>query len=363
VNVEILCSSRELFGADRSALRLSEALISIGLSPTLVVPSHRPELGLTSEAARRAVATREERIAIASSSGIEAPLGLIPTRRTRGTADLTIFNTSAVLGSSLRADRKVVVIREWLDPRSPRHRGLAFRHRIGADAVVGVSTGVIHQWRSCVAGPPRQYVIPNWLDREILEKSSAPTAGAVPAGILCIGRFNRWKGQDALASAYEQAFASSSTRPRLRFVGSQPGTEFDARSRALAMRGNHLGWEVLPFTSDPSEYFRSSALVVVPSLQPEPFGTIILEAIAYGCRVIAFDGGGPTDMAQNFPGIVKLTPRDGPGLANALAEWWARGGPALSADETVAARKTLESHYSPEAGAASWKLALDALVF
>jgi glycosyltransferase involved in cell wall biosynthesis len=360
VNVEILCSSRELFGADRSALRLSEALISIGLSPTLLVPSHRPELGLSDAAKMRGVATREEHIAIASSSGIEAPLGLLSTRRSSD-ADLTIFNTSAVLGSSHRCNRKIVVIREWLDPRSPRHRLLAVRHRIGADAVVGVSTGVMRQWRSCIAGPARQYVVPNWLDRVALQESSHATAGIVRTGILCIGRFNRWKGQDALASAYEQAFSSVSQRPRLRFVGSQPGTEFDARSDALTARGERLGWEVLPFTSDPSEYFRSSALVVVPSLQPEPFGTIILEAIAYGCRVIAFDGGGPTDMAQNFPGIVKLTPRDGPGLANALGEWWDRGGPALSPEETEKARETLESHYSPEAGAASWKLALDAL--
>ena len=47
MRVEILCSSRELFGADRSALRLAGVLADIGADPALVVPAQRPELGST----------------------------------------------------------------------------------------------------------------------------------------------------------------------------------------------------------------------------------------------------------------------------------------------------------------------------
>jgi glycosyltransferase involved in cell wall biosynthesis len=360
VNVEILCSSRELFGADRSALRLAEALGTIGLNPALVLPSNRPELGLADEAAERGISWREEQIAIASSGGIEAGLAAVPRRR-GGKADLTIFNSTAVLGCSQAAEKKVVVVREWLEPNSIRHRLLATRHRMGADAVVGVSSGVVAQWRKCVRGPARQHVVPNWLDRPVLNESADVPHGAVRSGVLCIGRFNRWKGQDALADAYEQAFFARTDRPALRFVGSQTGTEFDGRAERLAKRGRHLGWEVLPFTSDPSRHFWSAALVVVPSLQPEPFGTVILEAISHGCRVIAFDGGGPTDLAKDFPGIVQLAPRGESGLANALAAWWDEGGSGLSAEESFRARGTLESHYSPEAGAASWQTIIDAL--
>jgi hypothetical protein len=360
VNIEILCSSRELFGADRSALRLAEALRSIGLSPTLMLPSNRPELGLSGEADKRGIPTQEEPIAIASSRGVEAPLAMLPARRQRSRADMTIFNTTAVLGSARRAAKKVVVVREWLEPRSPRHRVLVARHRIGANAIVGVSSGVIAQWHECGGHPTRGYVVHNWLDRTVLNQT-ADAASSTRAGILCIGRFNRWKGQDALADAYEQAFCANANRPALRFVGSQSGTEFGARAVALAERGKHLGWEVLPFTFDPSDHFRSAALVVVPSLQPEPFGTVILEAVAHGCRVIAFDGGGPSDMAKDFPGVVEPVARDGSGLTRALTAWWETGGAALSAGESLQARRTLESHYSPEAGATSWRTIVDAL--
>jgi glycosyltransferase involved in cell wall biosynthesis len=361
VQVEILCSSRELFGADRSALRLADVLRSIGLSPHLVVPADRPELGLAAGARERGIPYEEERIAIASSSGVESPLALLPSRRA-ARADLTIFNSTAVLGSVRAVARKVVVVREWLDPRSLRHRLLVARHRMGADAVVGVSAGVIGQWRQCVRGPAAQYVVHNWLDTVVLGDTARAPTGYERAGILCIGRFNQWKGQDALAAAYEQAFLGRSDRPALRFVGAQPGTEFDARAEAIAKRGEDLGWEVLPFASDPSAFFASAALVVVPSLQPEPFGTVVLEAIAHGCRVIAFDGGGPTDMAEDFPGVLELVSRGGAGLAVALAAWWDGGGSALSSQEASEARRTLESRYSPEAGAASWQAVTDTLI-
>jgi glycosyltransferase involved in cell wall biosynthesis len=359
VNVEILCSSRELFGADRSALRLAEALASIGLRPHLALPAHRPELGLSGAAAKRGIPVQEERIAIASSGGIESPLAVLPTNRQA--TDLTIFNTMAVLGSTRRIAKKIVIVREWLEPSSPKHRMLAARHRLGADALVGVSADVVGQWRRCARGPATQFVVPNWLARSVLDKASDSPPGEERSGILCIGRFNRWKGQEALADAYEQAFSNRSDRPPLRFVGSQPETDFDVRAQAIAERGRRLGWEVAPFTADPSSHFWSASVVVVPSLQPEPFGTVILEAIGHGCRVIAFDGGGPSDIAKAFPGIVELVPRDRSALGSALARWWDRGGPALSAAEMSRARYTLESRYSPEAGAASWRTVLDAL--
>jgi glycosyltransferase involved in cell wall biosynthesis len=361
-HVEILCSSRELFGADRSALRLGEALREIGLSPTLVLPAERTELGLCAEAARRGIPTREDRIAIASSKGVETPTAMVASRRRRAPADLTIFNTTAVLSAPARVTRKVLVVREWLEPSSPRHRVLATRHRIRANAVVGVSAGVVHQWRKCVYGPTQQYIVHNWLDRSTLDSTAAHAASGKPTGILCIGRFNRWKGQDVLADAYIEAFSAQTDRPALTFVGAQPGTIFDMRAEAVAATGKDFGWKVLPFTSNPSPYFSSAALVVVPSLQPEPFGTVILEAIAHGCRVIAFDGGGPSDIASALPGIVELVSRERGDLASALASWWASGGSALTASEFAEVRRKLESDYSPEAGAASWRHIVQALV-
>jgi len=358
MNVDILCSSRELFGADRSALRLAEILKWLGHSPSLVLPDNRPELGLAAAATGREIPFREATIGIASSSGIDGLAATASVRRS--SADLTIFNSTAVLGAG-RVRSKIIVVREWLYPHSVRHRLVAARHRAGASAVVGVSSGVISQWRTCVRGPSKQYVVHNWLDGSALDQTMRIATGPDKDGILCIGRFNRWKGQEMLADAYERAFAARGDRPSLRFVGAQPGTAFEARAARLAKRGQRLGWEVLPFVSAPGDHFRSAALVIVPSLQPEPFGMVILEAISHGCRVVAFEGGGPSDLAESFPGAVKLVPRDTGDLARALTEWWDTGGTALSSHASVCARRTLESDYSPRAGAAAWRAILGAL--
>jgi glycosyltransferase involved in cell wall biosynthesis len=180
-------------------------------------------------------------------------------------------------------------------------------------------------------------------------------------GILCIGRFNNWKGQEALAEAYEQAFASTAEHPLLRFVGAQQGTEFEDRSNALKTRGECWGWEVLPFVSDPADYFRKAALVVVPSLKPEPFGMVMLEALAYGCRVLAFEGGGPSDVAVDFPDAVKVIKRDRLILAEELANWWRLGGVALTGGELGDTWDTLYRRYSPEIRAESWQRIVDAV--
>jgi glycosyltransferase involved in cell wall biosynthesis len=364
MDVEILCSSRELFGADRCALRLAEVLKSIGLSPWLVVPANRPELGLADEAAKRGIAYHKHNVTIASSKGIEAPFAVF-SQRDVGGADLTIFNSTAVVGSKIRVKKKVVIVREWLEPSSMRHRVLALRHRVGADAVVGISTGVISQWRSCVRGPRQQFLVHDWLERDFLDAARRSVTdsenGSKRVGILCIGRFNNWKGQEILADAYEQAFVSTDERPPLRFVGAQQGTKFADLSDALKIRGNDWGWEVLPFVPDPADYFRKSALVVVPSLKPEPFGMIMLEALAYGCRVLAFEGGGPSDLAVDFPNVVKTVKRDTQALARALAIWWKNGGLALTGIERADAWKILDLRYSPEIRAENWHAIIDAV--
>jgi glycosyltransferase involved in cell wall biosynthesis len=364
MNVEILCSSRELFGADRCALRLAEVLQSIGLNSWLVVPANRPELGLADEASKRGIAYHERNITIASSKGIEAPSAVF-SRRETGDADLTIFNSTAVIGSTIRVKKKIVIVREWLESSSARHRMLALRHRVGADAMVGISTDVISQWRSCVRGPRQQFLVNDWLERDFLDAARRSVIDnnrrLGRAGILCIGRFNSWKGQEALAEAYEQAFASTKTRPRLRFVGAQQGTDFEDRSDALKVRGKGWGWEVLPFVSDPAGYFRKAALVVVPSLKPEPFGMVMLEALAYGCRVLAFEGGGPSDVAIDFPNAVTTVKRDTRTLAAALTIWWEHGGSALTEDELSDAWRTLDLCYSPEIRAESWQAIIDAI--
>jgi glycosyltransferase involved in cell wall biosynthesis len=353
VNAEILCSSRELFGADRSALRLAGVLADIGVDATLVVPAQRPDLGLDDEARRRGIAVDVRPVALASSRGVEAPRALAQRRRV--TPDLTIHNTTAVFGAGRRGGRKVMMVREWLEPSSPKHRGLVAVHRLGLSAVVGISGDVLTQWRACVRGPRVQALVPNWLEDE--KVPVAPTVDqASREGILFLGRFNDWKGQDVLADAYEQAFAGAMAqeRPSLTFVGAQPGTTFADAAERLEARGREGGWTVLPFAEDPTPHLERAALLVVPSLHPEPFGMVILEALARGCRVLAFPGGGASDLAGPFGAALTTVARTTDGLASALRQWQADGAAAQSASCWATTLQLLREGWSQAAARTRW---------
>jgi glycosyltransferase involved in cell wall biosynthesis len=352
--IDVVCSSRELFGADRSALRLATVLRDLRHRVRLVVPDHRPELGLTTAAEACGIAVEARPVAIASSRGVESVKALLPDRG-RAAADVTIFNTTAVMGVRGMAPRRILMIREWLEPRSPRHRALALRHRIGLDGVVAISGDVRRQWRACVRGPATQVLIPNWLDDEHLpDPRDLATGGR--GGIVCLGRFNAWKGQEVLAEAYERAFASAPAggRQGLTFVGAQPDTPFAAASEAIAERGRRWGWSVLPFDRDPTPYLDAAALLVLPSLHPEPFGMVVLEALARGCRVLAFPGGGPDDLAGPFAHALSVVPRSAEDLGAGLQRWWRDGGTAQGTEEAVRTLTLLRDGWSHSATLPRW---------
>ncbi len=352
--VEIICASRELFGADRSALRLADVLRGLGWSPTIVVPNARPERGLGRAALSRGHQYEEADVAVASRRGIEG-FGAFAPRTRSALPDLTIVNSAAVLTTLGATQRKIIVVREWLRPRSVRHRILVARHRRGAEALVCVSNGVLRQWREVSRGPSRQYVIPNWLDQSVLDATAGSSRRLDDrGGILFLGRLNKWKGYDALADAWEEAFAHLSQRPTLTFVGAQPDSEFAAAGERLAERGRHWGWKVLPFDETPKLHLSAASLVVVPSLHPEPFGGVILEALAHGCRVLAFSGGGPSDLAPAFEHALTVIPRSTASLTAALAAWWHEGGLAQDAEQLLRTDRVLDEVYSPTAAMARW---------
>jgi len=360
MKVDVICSSRELFGADRAALRLCQALRSLGHDPVLIVPESRPERGLADAAASLGIEMEEAAVAIASSRGVEKPVALVRRQRVRR-PDLTIINSSSVIRSSRPERRRVLIVREWMEPDSVAHRLLVQWHRRRSSAVLAISAGVRAQWERCTTGPRHRYTVWDWLDSATLEQSCSPARHGARSGIVCIGRFNQWKGQELLADSYTREFANAGDRPKLTFVGYQPGTEFAARAEAMQERGDDGLWTVLPFVDDPVPILMRSALVVVPSLRPEPFGLVILEALACGCRVIASRGGGPDDLAGKFPEAMTLTDRDPAQLGSALRTWWENGGGAQDAAAGLATRETLGDSFSPDAGAGRWRAVLSDL--
>jgi glycosyltransferase involved in cell wall biosynthesis len=349
VKIEIACPSRELFGSDRSAVRLARLLAGLGHEVELALPAHRPERGLTRLAADSGIRAVPRPITVASSRGLG---GIAPVRGAQTDADLTILNSLAV--AARRGDKppRVVVVREWLDPDSRRHRALAEWHRRRVVGAVAVSSGVAEQWRRCVGDSVPVAVCPNWIEPEWLEVESERER----SGILFAGRLSSWKGQMVLADAYERAFCEPGPKPTLTFLGAEgPGSKFHGNAVELRRRCVERGWRLLDVDPDPRWAFAEAALVVVPSLRPEPFGNVILEALAAGARVIAFPGGGVDDIAPHFPDSVQVVQRSRGALAEALRQWWLEGGEAQTEEELARSRETIRREFTQDAVTPRWE--------
>ena len=111
--------------------------------------------------------------------------------------------------------------------------------------------------------------------------------------IMMPARPSGWKGHEILIRAF-----SKINNENLICVmpGSDDGGKFVLNLRNLAKKNNVLGKIFfLPFLDDLPAAYMLADVVVVPSLKPEPFGRVLIEAQAMGRPVVAFNHGGASE--------------------------------------------------------------------
>jgi len=87
-----------------------------------------------------------------------------------------------------------------------------------------------------------------------------------------------------------------------------------------------------------------ASMVVVPSVWPEPFGLVGIEALAAGRPVVASATGGIGDWLEDGVSGLCITPGDAPALARALNELLA--DPAKQRAMGAAGRTTVAARFS-----------------
>jgi len=158
-----------------------------------------------------------------------------------------------------------------------------------------------------------------------------------PAGdpewrLLFVGRMDNLKGGIFLIDALPLAARELQRTLSLTFAGDGPArASWSARAAALGGRDSQLRIEFAGWLNREEVGRRMAAadLLVLPSVWPEPFGLVGLEAGHHGLPVAAFDVGGIRDWLR--PGVNGyLAPADPPtaqGLAEAIIAAL-RDGPA-----------------------------------
>ena len=159
--------------------------------------------------------------------------------------------------------------------------------------------------------------------------------------VVFAGRMVHSKGVTVLIEAAEQV-------PDAEFVVCGDGRELDsmrayAEQRRLGERMRFTGW------LDPAGLARELAdasVVTVPSLWPEPFGLVGIEAFAAGRPAVASATGGIPDWLEHGKSGLAVPPGDAHALAAALAEVLA--DPERQREMGLAGRAHVERLYTPE---------------
>jgi glycosyltransferase involved in cell wall biosynthesis len=209
-----------------------------------------------------------------------------------------------------------------------------------------------HAWRS----KRRMFVLHNGviMGRPMVRDSS-PTIRdefGIPHGhplVLMVSRLQRWKGVHVFLDAAAEVVKRF---PEAEFlvVG---GTQFRLEKEyAGELRQQVARLELTEavrfagFRSDVFRFYEAADLVVHSSIEPEPFGMVLLEAMACAKPVVASDCGGPREIVDSGLTGLLFAPGDATELAQAIVSLLK--DPARRSRMGQAGAARLRSHFGAE---------------
>ena len=144
-----------------------------------------------------------------------------------------------------------------------------------------------------------------------------PVAGVV---VGLVARISPWKGQDVFLRA---AASVRQGYPNVRFqiIGAAlfSETEYEREVRDLAGRLGPPGWvEFTGFRHDVARLIARLDVLVHASTRAEPFGQVIIEAMAAGKPVVATRGGGVPEIVVEGQTGLMVPMADAPAMAAAI---------------------------------------------
>jgi glycosyltransferase involved in cell wall biosynthesis len=191
--------------------------------------------------------------------------------------------------------------------------------------VIAISEAVAAQFEGLRC---RVHVVHNGVPLEQFAPGEAPSGlryqlGIKPgAPVACVvGRLTPWKGHPVLLSAWARV-SRRMPEARLLVVGEVAFWEqsYEQELREVAVE---LGLEEcvrwLGFREDVPELLRASDLLVLPSID-EPFGRVIIEAMATELPVVATNSGGVPEIVVDEQTGLLVPPGEVDPLAEAIAE-------------------------------------------
>lgn len=197
------------------------------------------------------------------------------------------------------------------------------------------------------------WVIHNGIDTTEFDRVAAgedmrPSLGfsAEDVVVACIGRLVSWKGQHVFLDALAEL---APRYPRLRgLIVGAPEANSQDYAESLRRQVQHLGLErtvvFTGFRQDIPRLLRGVDVLVHSSIQPEPFGRVLIEGMAAGVVVIGTSSGAVPEIIEDRVTGLLIPPNDAQAMARAISS--ILDDPARAANMQAAARRAVEDHFS-----------------
>lgn len=270
-------------------------------------------------------------------------------------------NTIAIGGEWLLAAKSAGL------PTIVHQRGCLFGSRLqreiarrAADRVICISRWV----RECLSRETaypldRSPVVWNFVDTESFgpidtvaraEQRDRHGVGTERILLGMVGNIKPWKGQHVVLEALALLPAHDRALLRCVFFGGTADRPEDKcyRSRLDAYVAEHrlaTCVDFRGFVENIHEIYPLLDVLVHASTEPEPFGRVLIEAMACGVPVVASDGGGPRDIVDHGRSGW-LVPIDAPRELASLLHWLVQNRAALPQAGAQARARAIR-HFSP----------------
>ncbi len=315
LKVLFLSSSSDLYGSSKILLEVIRIYKKTGLTPIVLLPGPGP---LAEELKAEGFIVRIQNLGILRRKYVN-PAGLLNRLSKNLKAyrfldelhsefkfELVYSNTLAVIVGAYWAKRNnlphIWHIHEILPGPIPLVKLLSKMIDSSTPRPIVVSEAVSSHWKSKLKlAKPK--VIHNGIPYDEFLKAypNAKSELGLPVDkliITMIGRINPGKGQSFFL---EMASRISKTYPQCHFVlvgDPFPGYEHIQDEIRMAIKANSLEEKVsdLGFRTDIPKVLAATDIFVLPSILPDSFPTVILEAMASGIPVVATRSGGASEM-------------------------------------------------------------------
>jgi len=233
-------------------------------------------------------------------------------------------NRATVMAARLAGVPQICHVR-MLRPFSPFERYLAR----SVDAFIYMSKAIEQLYRELGIPAHKGQVIYDPFDIRVFERVNQVAELRTELGladqdrlISNVGRLDWWKGQDYFVQAMAQVVQSHPNAKALIVGAPDPTLSSQTHYQRVQQLVTDLGLSdaviFAGFRADIPRILAASDIVVHSSSEPEPFGRVIVEAMAAGRPTIATSAGGVLDIIEDQVTGLLVPPKDATALAQAI---------------------------------------------